>query len=262
MRHSVVWVMARYLATLLMMALSAPAEGAAAEEAHFDVASVKVLPGRPQVPSGIEVHPTGVRMQFPLAAIIRWAYGLHPWQQGFEISGPSWLEPGFGCIYYEVEGKTERSVPVEQLRAMMRTLLAERFRLSLHRESREMTVFVLSAAKGGPRLHSSEAEEMGVSAEGEVLHFRGALLSRMDEWLYTWVPYLILDETGLSGRYDFDLNFQRYMESYSVAGPGGRVDGTAAVNKALELVGLKGELRRRFVEVLVIDHVDKAPAGN
>ena len=138
---SVLRVMTRYLAALLMVAIGSPAE-----EPRFDVASVKVLPGRPQGPSGIEVQPTGVRMRFPLAAIIRWAYGLHPYQQGFEISGPSWLEPGLGCISYDIEGKTDRPAPVEQLRALLRTLLAERFRLSLHRESKEMTVCVLSAA--------------------------------------------------------------------------------------------------------------------
>ena len=134
-----------------------------------------------------------------------------------------------GCIYYDIEGKTDRPAPVEQLRALLRTLLAERFRLSLHRESKEMTVCVLSAARNGARLRSSEEEEMRVSAEGDVLHFRGALLSRMDEWLYAFVPYLILDETGLTGRYDFELNYQRYPESYSMPGPGGRTDGTLAV---------------------------------
>ena len=240
-----------------MVALSAPAE-----EPRFDVASVKVLPGPPHAASDIEVNPTGVRMRFPLAAIIRWAYGLHPYQQGFEISGPSWLEPGLGCIYYDVEGKTDRPVSAEQLRAMVRTLLAERFRLSLHRESKEMTVCVLSAVKDGPRLRSSEEEEMSVSAEGDVLHFRGALLSRMDEWLYAMVPYLILDETSLTGRYDFDLNCKRYMETWSMPGPGGRIDGTPAVNKALEPLGLKAELRHRSVEVLVIDHVEKVPTAN
>ena len=249
--------MTRYLAALLMVALSAPAE-----EPRFDVTSVKVLPGPPQAPSGVELHPTGVRMRFPLAAIIRWAYGLHPYQQGFEISGPAWLEPGLGSIYYDVAGKTDRPVPVEQLRAMLRTLLAERFKLSLHRESKEMTVCVLSAGKNGPRLRFSKEEEMTVSAEGEVLHFRGALLSRLDEWLYAWVPYLILDETGHTGRYDFDLDYQRYLEDFSNPGPGGRIDGTPAVNKALESLGLKAELRRRSVEILVIDHVEKAPAVN
>jgi len=90
----------------------------------------------------------------------------------------------------------------------------------------------------------------------------GALLSRMDEWLYAIVPYLILDETGLIGRYDFDLNFNCYMEAYFTPGPMGPVDGTLAVNKALEPLGLKAELRRRSMEILVVDHAEKAPTAN
>jgi uncharacterized protein (TIGR03435 family) len=244
---------------MLLLAASA----ATAQEPRFDVASVRALPGRPQAASGIEVHPTGIRMSgFPLGAIIRWAYGLHPYQQGFEISGPLWLEPGLGCIFYDIEGKTEPPVSVEQLRWMLRTLLAERFKLSLHREHKEMTVCVISKAKNGPKLRSSEEGEMSVSPKGGVLHFRGALLSRLDEWLYAMVPYLIVDETGLTGRYDFDLDYERYTEAYSMPGPGGRVDGTLAVNKALEPLGLKAELTRRSVEILVIDHVEKTPTAN
>jgi uncharacterized protein (TIGR03435 family) len=125
-----------------------------------------------------------------------------------------------------------------------------------------MTVCVISTAKNGPKLRSSEEGEMTVSPEGDVLHFRSTLLSRMDEWLYAMVPYLILDETGLTGRYNFDLDYERYLEAYSMPGPGGPIDGTPAVNKALEPLGLNAELKRRSVEILVIDHVEKMPTAN
>lgn len=183
-------------AALILLAASA----AVAQEPRFDVASVKALPGRPKPGGDIEVRPTGVRMSgFPLGAIIRWAYGLHPYQQGFEISGPTWLDPGLGCIYYDIEGKTEQSVPVEQIRRMLRTLLADRFQLVLHREHKEIVACVISTAKTGPKLQSSEETAMTVSPEGSVLHFRGAALSRLDEWLYSWVPYLMLDEPASPG---------------------------------------------------------------
>ena len=243
---------------LLLFAASA----AMAQEQRFDVASVKAF-SKPQGASAVEVRPNGIHFPgYPLAFIIRWAYGLHPFQQGFEISGPRWLEPGLGCIWYVIDAKTDRPVTVEQLRSMLRALLAERLGLALHRESKETTVCILSAAKDGPKLRASEQAEMNVTREQDTLHFRGAVLSRLDEWLYTWVPYLILDETGLPGRYDFDLDYERYMEAYSMPGPGGRVDGTAAVNKALAPLGLKAELKRRAVEILVIDHVEKTPVEN
>ena len=250
--------MNRDIALILLVA-----SAIAAQALRFDVASVRALPGHPQIAAGIEVHPVSVRMSgFPLGAIIRWAYGLHPYQQGFEISGPSWLEPGLGCVWYDVEGKTEQPVSAEQLRSMVRTLLADRFNLSLHRERRDMTVCAISIAKNGSKLRPSEEKEMRVSPEGETLHFRGATLSRPDEWLYAVVPYLIQDETGLTGHYDFDLNYQRYMEAYATPGPGGRIDGTAAINKALEAIGLRADLKRRSVEILAIDHVEKVPTAN
>ncbi|MEI9976858.1 MAG: TIGR03435 family protein [Ignavibacteriota bacterium] len=239
------------------------ASAAIAQEPRFDVASAKALQGAPKAgSSGIELGPTGVRISGPLGAIIRWAYGLHFFQQGFEISGPSWLDPGLGSIWYDIEGKTEQPASVEQLRRMLRTLLADRFKLSLRRGRKEMQICVISIAESGPKLRPSEESAMSVSPEGDVLHFRGATLSRMDEWLYPWVPYLILDETGLTGRYDFDLNYQRYLEDYSNPGPGGRIDAVPAVNKALQPLGLKAELKHRSVEILVIDHVEKVPTAN
>jgi uncharacterized protein (TIGR03435 family) len=234
-----------------------------AQQPRFDVASVKALPGPSRVASGIELRPTGIRMNgFPLGAVIRWAYGLHPYQQGFELSGPPWLDPGLGCVWYDIEGKTEHPVPAEQLRLMLRTLLKERFALTLHRESKEMTVCIISTAKDGPKLRTSEQAEMSVSREGGVFHLRGAPLSRLDECLYAVVPYLILDETRFAGRFDFDLNYERYLESYSTRGPGGRIDGTDAVNKALAPLGLKADLQRRAVEILAVDHVEKTPVAN
>ena len=139
--------MNRHIAAILFVA-----SAAAAQELRFDVASVRALRGHPQISTAIEVHPASVRMSgFPLGAIIRWAYGLHPYQQGFEISGPSWLEPGLGCVWYDIEGKTEQPASIEQLRSMVRTLLAERFKLSVHREHKDMTICAISIAKNGPR---------------------------------------------------------------------------------------------------------------
>jgi uncharacterized protein (TIGR03435 family) len=231
-----------------------------AQAPRFEVASAKALPGELHG-GGFDVTPVGIAFHgYPLGFLIRWAYGLHA-NQAFETAGPDWLEPGLGCVRFDIEAKTDHPVPVEQLRLMLRTLLAERLNLSLHREMRNMTVAAIRAAKNGPNLHPSEMEEMTVTAEGELFHFRGALLSRLDEWLYQFVPYLVVDETGLPGRYDFDLDVAKYQD-LATHGPGGRSDMTTGVNKALEPLGLKLELQRRPVEVLVIDHADKTPTEN
>ena len=246
----------RFRILLLLAAVSAMAQ-----TPRFDVASVKIWPKT--TGGGMSVTPTSVRMDgTPLGVVIRWAYGLHTYPN-YEIAGPSWLEPGLGCVRVQIEAKTDHAMPEQQMRLMMRTLLAERFQLAFHRESREQTACVISKAKDDPALHSSDAADMTVSPEGfGLLHFKGAQISRVYETLYAWIPYLILDETGLRGRYDFDLNIAPYLEAYSAPGPGGLVDGSGAVNKALQPLGLKLQLQKRPVEMLVIDHVEKTPVEN
>lgn len=243
-------------------ALLFAAGAATAQAPRFDVASVKALPGELHG-GGFDVTPAGVAFHgYPLGFLIRWAYGLHAYQ-GFETAGPDWLEPGLGCVRFDVQAKTGHPVPVEQLRLMLRTLLAERLKLSLHREMKTMTVAAILTGKDGPKLHPSEKAEMTVTPAGELFDFRfqGALLARLDEWLYACVPYLIVDETGLPGRYDFDMDIAKYQD-LATPGPGGRIDLTAGVNKALEPLGLKLELRRRPVEILVVDHAEKTPTEN
>jgi uncharacterized protein (TIGR03435 family) len=183
--------------TIFMLAQA----GAAAQPSAppgFDVASVKALPT--ELRGGdFQVTPTSVSFHnYPLGFMIRWAYGLHPYQ-AFETVGPTWLEPGLGCVRFDVVGKVDHPVPVEQLRLMLRPLLADRLKLSLHRGTKEMTVAAISVGKDGPKLHPSEEADMSFSADGDVMHFKGALISRLYEWLYQFVPYLMVDETGLRG---------------------------------------------------------------
>lgn len=228
---------------------------------RFDVASFKVLP--PSAPGGAtHLTPSSVAFHgYPLGFLIRWAYGLHPYQ-AFETVGPDWLEPGLGCVRFDVVGKADRPVPVDQLRLMLRTLLAERLKLSLHRGMREMTVAAISVGKDGPKLRPSDESEMTFRADRDVMHFQGALLSRLDEWLYQFVPYLVVDETGLPGRYDFDLDIWRCRDLANEPAPGNRIDLAPAVHLALQPLGLKLELKRRSVAVLVIDHAEKTPSEN
>jgi uncharacterized protein (TIGR03435 family) len=227
----------------------------------FGVASVKALP--PAAHGGdFQVTQAGVSFQgYPLGFMIRWAYGFHPYQ-AFETVGPSWLEPGLGCVRFDVIAKVDHPVPVDRLRLMLRTLLSERLKLSLHRGTREMTVATISAGEGGPKLRPSAGDDMSFTMEGMAAHFKGALLSRLDEWLYMFVPYLIVDDTGLQGRYDFDLNVEQYRDLANPPAPGNRIDLAPAVNKALQPLGLKLDLKRRSVEVLIIDHAEKVPTAN
>lgn len=248
-------------ATILVLAL-ANALAQPSDPPSFEVASVKALPPTDLHGADFKVTPTSVSFHdYPLGFMVRWAYGLHPYQ-AFETVGPNWLEPGLGCVRFDVIGKADHPVPLEQLRLMLRTLLGQRLNLSLHRGTKEMTVAAISVGKDGAKMRLSQEGEMTFSAEGDLMHFKGALVSRLDEWLYFFVPYLVVDETGLQGRYDLDLNVMQYRDLVDPPAPGGRIDLVPAVNKALQPLGLKMELRRRSVEILMIDHAEKIPIEN
>jgi uncharacterized protein (TIGR03435 family) len=254
----------RSIAGVLSLSLGSLLAQTAAQPA-FEVASVKALAGATH--GGPEtISPDGIN--FPgssLGYLIRWAYGLHPYQS-FETVGPSWIEPGLGCVWFSIVAKADGPVPVAQLRLMLRTLLAERLKLSLHREMKDMPVYVLTVAKDGPKFHKSEKEtDDWPKARGVGLvpafEFHGAPMSRLLAVLSANLTRLLLDETGLEGGYDFTLDESKYQD-YVTRGENGRADMDAAYNKALQDIGLRLEPKRRPVEVLVIDHAEKTPVEN
>jgi uncharacterized protein (TIGR03435 family) len=147
---------------------------------------------------------------------------------------------------------------------MLQTLLAERFNLASHRQSRDMQVYVLVVDKNGPKFHESEGD--GESQQ------TGSKLTR--RWIRTKMAQLadnlgeamqapVLDQTGLSGKYDFSLDLTLYLSAAGGDRPeGGRPDILLMMLTAVrEQLGLKLESRRAAVDVLVIDHLEKPTAN-
>lgn len=118
----------------------------------FDVASVRVnnSPGRPR--TTIQFSPDTLTMrQVSLWLSLRWAYGADDPQ----IAGPDFLH---GPPLFDIAAKASGSVPENQMRLMLQTLLGERFHLTVHHEKKEMTVMALLVAKGGPRVRESDGK--------------------------------------------------------------------------------------------------------
>ncbi len=227
----------------------------------FDVASVKALAGATHGGPNT-IAPDGVNFQgSSLGFLVRWAYGLHPYQT-FETVGPSWIDAGLGCVWFSIAAKADHPVPVDQLRLMLRALLAERLKLAVHRETREMPVYLLTVAKDGPKLRKSDAEvDDGPKFSGTAVEFKGQTIGRLIENLGQQVSRLLLDETQLEGGYEFTIDVFKYQD-YFTGFPGGRTNMDGGVNRALQDLGLKLEPARRPVEVLVIDHAEKTPVEN
>jgi uncharacterized protein (TIGR03435 family) len=151
----------------------------------------------------------------------------------------------------------------EQFRTMLQNLLVERFKLTVHRESREMQMFRLVVASGGPKLKAHVATSKDtIEPTGHVPGFHYRLQGRtMEDFRRVVEGQLrkpVTDATGLNGQYDFDL---WWTTNYLDADAGNATD-APTIYSAIQSVGLKLEARKGQIEVVVIDHVEKSPTEN
>lgn len=237
--------------------------GSLAAAQSFDVASLKISQHAPRdyrfsaTPESVTV------LSAPLGSCIRWAYGFHQ-SQRFWLVGPSWMEPGMDCVRYDILAKTASPVTLAQLRLMMRSLLADRLKLVVHQESRLIPVYVLSVGKLGSNLRiSKNAGDSDPVPGRDGVTFVGASIWQLVEEIGLQVAAPIVDETGLTGRYDFTLeNFAKYEEyGIPIAGSTG-ADFGPAYDQALHKLGLQLKLQKRPTNLLIVDHVEKVPTQN
>ena len=225
------------------------AQTGATPAAQFEVASIK--PSTAPGTRGPTIYnPTHERFaidRITTKDLIAYAYDV----RDFQITGgPGWV----GSEEYDVVAKPQGEASGERILAMARSLLAERFNLRLHHESKEMPVFALVVAKGGPRLHPT----VGTGGP-EVRGGRGRLIARKvttgmigSQLAGRVLGRAVIDRTGIAG--EFDINLEWTPDESPDLGP--------SIFTALqEQLGLKLEPTRAPVEVLVIDHVER-PSAN
>jgi uncharacterized protein (TIGR03435 family) len=209
----------------------------------FDVSSVK-----PSVPGSsggwITPGPTGLTARnVTLLFCIRIAYDVQ------EVSGPNWVS----TEQYDIAAKTAAQVNQDQLRLMLQTLLAERFKLVVHREERTRSVYELVVGKNGPKLTEAKVDESGGTTAGiGHLAFTAASISVLARRLSQQLHEPVSDHTGLKGIYDFTLD---WGQDDSVPGP-------SIFTAVQEQLGLKLDAKKVPLEVLVIDHAEKIPTAN
>lgn len=146
----------------------------------------------------------------------------------------------------------------EQFRMMLQHLLAERFKLAVDRESREMQVFRLVVASGGPKLKAhvegappAERADTGERPRSISYRVTGKTVADFARAVGTQLRRPVIDATGLTGKYDFDL---WWSVDDNPEGP--------SLSSAILSLGLKLESQKESVEVLVIKHVEKSPTEN
>ena len=227
---------------------------AAPPPAAFDAASIKPAAISATREGGnrsrIEHTPVSLSMwNVGLRECVRWAYGVAAFQVPSEhLSADS----------YDILARTGAPVPVSQLRAMLQELLARRFSLVLHRETRMLPVYELVIAKGGPKLpppHAAATQVHAAETLPRVRHdsfvFEDASLAEFGRMFgqLRGIDLPVVDRTGLAGTYDIVL------KSAPAAAREGDVGALFAIVQ--EQLGLKLIAAKAPFEVLIVDHAGR-----
>jgi uncharacterized protein (TIGR03435 family) len=244
----------------------------------FEVASIKPNDSG----SGIVLFTIHSPGRFAVAnaspkTLIAWAYNN---DTSFQLSddrilgGPSWIS----TEKYDVEAKEddqtvarlEKLPPGErdgQIKLMVRSLLADRFRLRVHHETRELPVYALVVAKGGPKLTVSTKKPSARFRTGEITATAATMpgiagiLSRQAPTGCA-PPELegreVRDETGLSGVYDFTLKWMPEPIAEDSGNPSPpEANGPSIFTALKEQLGLRLESTQAPSDVVVIDHIEQ-----
>jgi uncharacterized protein (TIGR03435 family) len=166
---------------------------------------------------------------------------------------------------YDIEAKAERPVNREKMMIMLRTLLEDRFKLVVRRDTKELPAQVLMVAKGGPKIEENrDGAELSMDRVARSKWgFHNMPMSTFANVLAGFVDNTVVDGTALKASYDFTLEF-----ALQLVGPGVREGREPApdpngpsLSMGLQQLGLKLESRKGPVELLVVDHIER-PAGN
>ena len=160
---------------------------------------------------------------------------------------------------------TAGPAPTDQLRLMLQTLLAERFKLTVHRENRELPVFALAVARNGHKLRASTTDgAASMKPSGGALVFRNYSMPDLADRLATR-PFgfvrPVVDKTALEGRFDFELTFATNDAELKQVMERMEAD-QSSFAPALQDLGLKLDALKAPVELLIVDRAEKLPTEN
>jgi uncharacterized protein (TIGR03435 family) len=258
---------------------------------QFEVASVKPSPAIRDGQLAVGVHIDGAMVHCTYLSLLNYlnmAYDV----KDYQIVGPDWL----ATAHFDITAKRPEGVEGEKaLRGMMASLLEDRFKMAIHRETRELPAYALVVGKGGLKINEIPPDPDGVDTSkvdvkvtaggrGATVDLGGGSsisygLNKLEarkvnfpsivDSLSKFLDRPVVDETGLTGRYNFTLEYS-VAELRSLV----RSNGSDAsmipdfggdqpsIFTSVESLGLKFEQRKAPVPVIVIDSVQKTPTEN
>ena len=231
----------------------------------FDVVSVKPIETNSHS-STVHGGPDGMMLGGALRRMILYAYNLHDFQL---MGGPDWI----ATSTWEVHGKddapdpdasklneAERKALNERRMQQVQSLLMDRFKFKCHMTTKELPIYELVVAKGGMKLKETAADQAkrdstSINGHGQQMHATATGLSteRIAALLGSEVDRLVVDKTGLTGRYDLTLDWVHDAQEESAD----MASGPTLFTALEEQLGLKLQPAKGPVPVLVIDSAEK-----
>jgi uncharacterized protein (TIGR03435 family) len=267
----------------------------------FEVASVKVSDFRTALPMaaqgklhiGMSGGPgTNEPGRFTcnlesLTDLILRAYGI----KRYQLNKPTWFDSQF----YDIAARVPEGATAEQFATMIQRLLEERFKLALHKDRKELSLYDLTVGKGGPKL--VEAVEptapqpdakpqkapvspfdedgypiippnakyrMAIRGGRTTMRLERITMEEFAQQVTDMVGRPVIDTTGLKGKYDITLHYiQDPPGRNGGPPPAATPDAGPTVSGALQSqLGLRLEPRKGIIEILVVDHAEKIPTEN
>ena len=258
----------------------------AQERPSFDVVSVKPHPADVREVSFPHFLPGG---RFETAGLPVWFTIAAAYNVGFQsprlTGGPKWISGPEGVFDIEAKASPDSlpaglasNVRAERLRQMLQAMLADRFHLKIHRETKEMPAYELTVARSGLKLDRSKIDEKdcaegGPKADachairggrGRGLHSEAATIDDIVNYVENWSDHPILNKTGIRGLFNVQTSGWQNMQPGPVPPAGAKAeDGTNMADlptlfNIFERLGLKLQaVSKAKVEIYVIDSIDK-----
>jgi len=239
------------LAVAILMTVSAAELSAQSTGPAFEVESVKAMPQDGRTWALRQVNPSRYRSLSNLRQLLTWAWNMKDYQI---VGAPGWTSQE----RFEIQATSGNASSVDEKRLMLQKLLVDRFSLKVHRESKEIPVFLLVVGPGGPKLitakEGGDPKRRGINIYAGILEARQGGLDDFAEILTTNLDRPVLNRTNLTGSYDFTLTWDQPAEppNGSAWTPIG-----AVLFPLVRSLGLRLDSARAPVEILVVDSVER-----
>ncbi|HXE08447.1 MAG TPA: TIGR03435 family protein [Acidobacteriaceae bacterium] len=279
------FILRRALACLPLLIAQPAISQASFQNKSFEVVSIRqnVSQKAPSGSTSFVPGPDGFRVEkVPLVTVLLTAYT--PKSSSTALFGnnienlPDWARQEKYDIDARISDadraawKDPKNQPA-MLRSMLQTMLADRFKLVVHRETKEVSAYDLVVAKGGPKMKETTPDEPrpagtvlpggGVMMPyvtptgGPAARFYNLPMDTLASFLTSAADHEVINKTGLTGRYDFSIPKPASMRAPSAGADANAADADPSIFEVLQGLGLKLEPAKEQVEMLVIDHLEK-----